>query len=112
MKQGQSPAFAAVLICCCAVHGAKFCVLLARQASLLISVHFSAAQAGPPVLHQAGLEGLMRLQVSDAIGCTRLLTNEKCIGCAGLFCNLGLFATELSWHKTFWFMQLASLHGD
>ena len=44
-----------------------------------------AAQAGnSAVLHQADLQGLMRLQTSDAVGCTRLLTAEGNIGCAGL----------------------------
>ncbi|KAL3160725.1 hypothetical protein ABBQ32_010635 [Trebouxia sp. C0010 RCD-2024] len=60
MKQTLCPAFAVVLTCCCAVH----------------------AQAGPPVLHQAGLQKLLRLQASDAVGCTRLLTAENNIGCA------------------------------
>ena len=53
-------------------------------------VHIAAASmltvqtAAPKVLHQADLQNLMRLQVSDVVGCTRLLTVQGHIGCAGV----------------------------
>ena len=62
------------------------------------TLFFVAAQAEPPVLHQAGLQALMRLQASDAVGCTRLLTAEGYIGCAGLHPSLlvGIVVTAVS----------------
>ena len=55
------------------------CVVQLRLQAL-----FCAAQAEtPPVLHQRDIQRLVRLKVSEAIGCTRLLASDRQIGCGG-----------------------------
>lgn len=48
--------------------------------------------AGPAVLHQSDLQRLIRLQVSEVLGCTRLLNADGQIGCSGATCSWNLAA--------------------
>ena len=53
-------------------------------ATSLASFVSCAAQAeSPPVLHQRDIQRLLRLKVSEATGCTRLLASDRQIGCGG-----------------------------
>ena len=65
-------------------HQAALLQLQQLPAAYPLLKHAYAAQAGTSaVLHQADLQGLLRLQTSDAVGCTRLLKAEGYIGCEG-----------------------------
>lgn len=84
--------FAALLVLCL-ITGAylhQVCHLIYLgwicKASLLdLILAWHAVPAGAPTaLRQADLQNLMRLQASDVIGCTRLMTAKGSVGCAGL----------------------------